>query len=110
MAADKRKATRRHLDRSCWIQLAAGQVIPSSIINISHTGAKLNVPADLELPKRFDLLLTRDGGVARKVEQAWRSETTVGLKFVGGRISRPVMPYTDVDPLATDAPAADAAT
>jgi hypothetical protein len=110
MATDKRKAARRHLDRTCWIQLAAGHVVHSAIVNISHTGVKLNLPEDIELPTRFDLLLTRDGSVARKVEQAWRSETTVGLKFVGGRISRPVMPYTDVDPPAAEVPAADPAT
>jgi hypothetical protein len=103
MATEKRKATRRHLERSCWMQIAPNQVVASSIINISHTGAKLNLPEDIELPKRFDLLLTRDGSVARKVELAWRTETTVGLKFVGGRVSRPVMPYTHVDPPATDA-------
>jgi hypothetical protein len=101
MAADKRKAARRHLERSCWIQLTPGHVVQSSIVNISHSGAKLKLPEDIEVPKRFDLLLTRDGSVARKVELAWRSETTVGLKFVSGRISRPVMPYTDVDPPAT---------
>jgi hypothetical protein len=103
MTTDKRKATRRHLDRSCWIQLAPDRVVQSAIIDISHTGAKLNLPEDIELPKRFDLLLTRDGSVARKVELAWRSETTVGLKFVDGRVSRPVMPTPDADASATDA-------
>jgi hypothetical protein len=103
MATDKRKAARRHLDRSCWIQIAPGNVVHSAIVNISHTGVKLNLPEDIEVPKRFDLLLTRDGSVARKVELAWRSETTIGLKFIGGRITRPVMPRTDVDPPATEA-------
>jgi hypothetical protein len=103
MATEKRKATRRNLQRSCWMQLAPNQLVQSSIINISQSGAKLNLPEDIELPKRFDLLLTRDGSVARKVELAWRSETTIGLKFIGGRITRPVMPRTDVDPPATEA-------
>jgi hypothetical protein len=107
MSTEKRKATRRNLERSCWMQLAPNHVIPSSISNISQTGAKLNLPEDVELPEQFDLLLTRDGSVARKVELAWRSEETVGLKFVDGRIVRPVMPDTEPD---TNAPATDAAT
>jgi hypothetical protein len=89
------------------MQLAPNHVIPSSISNISQTGAKLNLPEDVELPEQFDLLLTRDGSVARKVELAWRCEETVGLKFVDGRIVRPVMPDTEPD---TNAPATDAAT
>jgi PilZ domain-containing protein len=103
MATEKRKATRRNLERSCWIQFAPDRVIHSSIINISQTGTKSNLPEDIELPKRFDLLLTRDGSVARRVELAWRSDGTIGLKFVRDRVSRPVMPATDADAPATGA-------
>jgi hypothetical protein len=103
MATEKRKATRRNLERSCWIQLPPDRVIQSSIINISQTGAKLHLSDDIELPKQFDLLLTRDGSVARKVELAWRLEGTIGLKFIRGRVSRPVIPNADADPPVTDA-------
>ena len=55
--------------------------IPASIEDISETGARIVLPNDEDLPKRFLLLLT-SRGVARVCREVWRNELTVGVEFI----------------------------
>jgi PilZ domain len=51
------------------------------ISDVSHTGARLLLEADGELPDRFVLLLTKDGGARRRCRLVWRTGLTVGVEF-----------------------------
>src|SRR5438876_837201 len=95
MATEKRRATRRLLERSCWMRLVPDQLVRVSLINISHTGARLNLFDDIPLLKQFDLLMTPDGLVGRKAEVAWRTATAIGLRFVAKRGARAPAPAAE---------------
>jgi hypothetical protein len=49
--------------------------------DVSHTGARLVLEDDDELPDSFLLLLTRNGGTRRQCRVIWRAGMTVGVAF-----------------------------
>ena len=49
--------------------------------DVSHTGARLVLEDDDELPDSFLLLLTRNGGTRRQCRVSWRAGMTVGVAF-----------------------------
>jgi hypothetical protein len=49
--------------------------------DVSHTGARLVLETDAELPNRFQLLLTGDGSARRRCRVVWRAGVTVGVEF-----------------------------
>lgn len=52
------------------------------MFDVSHTGARLVLETNDELPDCFLLLLTRKGGCARRsCRVVWRTGVTVGVKF-----------------------------
>lgn len=54
-----------------------------TISDISHTGARIALDNDEELPDRFILLLTKGGGARRLCRVVWRAELTLGVEFIG---------------------------
>lgn len=51
------------------------------MFDVSQTGARLVLETNDELPDRFLLLLTRNGGARRSCRVVWRTGVTVGVKF-----------------------------
>jgi len=80
-----RKKPRRAFHYSAKI-LTDGSSPPRKCIisDVSHTGARLVLEADGELPDRFVLLLTRNGGARRRCRLVWRTGLTVGVQFATG--------------------------
>ncbi len=77
-----RKATRKALHYSAWIDLADGSPLRDCMLaDISESGAKLKLSTAMEIPDNFRLLLTRDGHSNRLCQVVWREGVDVGIKF-----------------------------
>ena len=60
-----------------------GSVIEACrMIDISGTGAKIEVKGSEPLPDYFVLLLSYDGRLRRQCSVVWRSDTVVGVEFI----------------------------
>jgi hypothetical protein len=88
MTNEKRKSARQHFERTCWIRLAPDRILEASIVDISHSGARIMLRQIVELPDQFELLVTRDGKVGRKANVAWTSDSEIGLRFVSRTVLR----------------------
>jgi PilZ domain len=49
--------------------------------DVSQSGACLVLDRDEQLPDRFVLLLSANGGAQRRCEVIWRHGTKIGVKF-----------------------------
>lgn len=80
-----RKSPRRHCHYSAEL-LIEGEPSPRSctIADASRGGARLVLEEDGELPPRFILLLSKNGGARRKCRIVWRTGLTVGVEFTAG--------------------------
>jgi hypothetical protein len=52
-----------------------------TIIDMSETGAQLQVPADVAVPGEFSLLIGGNSHVRRHCRLVWRSGNRVGVEF-----------------------------
>lgn len=59
-------------------------------VNISATGAKLIVQSPQDVPQKFDLVLSKNGGVRRHCKVMWTSGNEMGVQF----ITPPVKPQS----------------
>ncbi len=83
--AELRKKPRRQFNYSAQILTGPKDPPrPCTIGDISHTGARLVLETDDQLPLRFVLLLTRNGGARRHCRVIWRTGLTLGVKFATG--------------------------
>jgi hypothetical protein len=80
--AELRKKPRRAFHYAAKI-LTDGTSPPRkcAVTDISHSGARLVLETAEELPDRFLLLLTKNGGARRRCKVIWRNGTTVGVQF-----------------------------
>jgi hypothetical protein len=53
-----------------------------TIADVSESGARLLLDSDDELPDRFFLLLSLNGGARRRCRVVWRNGASVGVEFV----------------------------
>ncbi len=84
MVEEKRKSTRRGLERPGWIIMGkGGEPRQCCVADVSQHGARLGVSKVNELPDYFVLRLSADGRVARRCMIVWRADTEVGVEFVG---------------------------
>lgn len=80
---DNRKATRRLINYSAWVQVDSGRKpIECLIRDMSDTGACLELtPLIGPLPQTFRLWLDKNGNVQRTCEIVWRRAYYVGVRF-----------------------------
>jgi hypothetical protein len=80
--ADLRKKPRRQFHHLAKI-VTDGKEPPRTctMFDVSQTGAPLVLETNDELPDRFLLLFTRNGGARRSCRVVWRTGVTVGVKF-----------------------------
>ena len=85
LGSEKRRAPRQEV---CWkglIHDEQGSVIaPCFMTNVSAAGAKLDFEESIEVPDWFVLALARNAGVRRNCEVVWRSDKSIGVRFVAG--------------------------
>jgi hypothetical protein len=80
---DLRKHPRRPFNYAATILVdASAPPRPCRLADVSHSGARLVLDKDEELPDRFVLLLTNNGGTRRHCRMVWRMGTTLGVEFL----------------------------
>ena len=83
MPTNKRGTKRIELDREAWISLdRPATPIECRIVDISDSGAKIEIIDAQGFPETFDLFLTRNGSVRRRCKIAWQDADTMGLRFL----------------------------
>jgi hypothetical protein len=84
MAKERNKReSRKSVRQSGWITLDGGFAArPCEVIDLSTTGAKLNLADSFSLGPKLRLAFSRDSRTGRNCEVVWRRGTTVGVKFV----------------------------
>jgi hypothetical protein len=80
ISTDRRSAPRQRLSTNGTIIYGNGNSIRCSILDVSSTGALIQVRSILGIPNRFQL--HEDAGPAHKVEVVRRSPSRLGVKFV----------------------------
>ncbi len=83
--AELRKKPRRSFHYHAKIVKDNNTQITCAIADISHSGARLHLESDVELPPEFVLLLTRNGGAHRNCRLIWRDGLSLGVKFPENR-------------------------
>jgi len=82
MSTDNRAAVRRTLHLPA--RLTSGQDTPQQrcvLLDISDTGARLEIAAEAEVPDKFKMMLTPRGEPFRLCEVVWRGKNQVGVAF-----------------------------
>jgi hypothetical protein len=83
MAAVKKRDPRRVVNQAAWITLEGGFAArPCSVIDLSKTGAKVQMQTVEQLPSNLRLTFSRDGRTGRPCEVLWRRGKTVGVRFL----------------------------
>jgi hypothetical protein len=82
-SAEKRRAPRQDVWWKGLIHDEQGSIIaPCFMTNVSASGAKLIIEAEINVPDWFVLALARNARVRRECEVVWRAATTIGVRFV----------------------------
>jgi hypothetical protein len=80
--AELRKKPRRQFHYNASILIEGAKLpCPCAIVDISETGARLQLESDCELPESFILMLTRGGEARRKCRVVWRNKLELGVEF-----------------------------
>jgi hypothetical protein len=85
MSTKSRNSTRRNVRNGARLVGTDGSALGLCVMaDLSGTGACLQVDALDALPDEFILLLSHSGQLRRKCAVAWRTETSIGVKFIAG--------------------------
>jgi hypothetical protein len=80
--AELRKSPRRKFHYNATIIIERGaEPFPCAIVDISESGARLQLKNSSELPERFVLLLTKGSGPRRDCKIVWRDGLLIGVQF-----------------------------
>jgi len=80
--AELRKQPRRQFHYQASVLVSKnGPPIACEIADISHTGARIVLANELELPDRFILMLNANGDARRVCRVVWRDGVTIGVEF-----------------------------
>ena len=83
MPSERRKTPRQEMHWKALIVGVEGSIVAECMtMNVSANGARLLLPPSVEVPDSFALILAKNGGVRRKCEVTWRSDQSVGVRFV----------------------------
>ena len=78
---DRRRAERVPMRVPATIVLSNQKSLPCHTINVSMSGAKLDIPRDRMLPPEFDLVIPARN-LRRRAKLVWRSDDSVGVQFL----------------------------
>ena len=78
---ERRRAERVPVRLPATIVLSKDKSLPCHTINVSASGAKLEVPRDRMLPSEFEVLVPARK-LRRRARLVWRSEDTLGVQFL----------------------------
>lgn len=81
MRGDKRKARRHRMRYDAWLMVDGGERRDCALSDISHIGARINIPDSDVIPDNFLLLLAASGTAQRCCRVIWRKPRELGVKF-----------------------------
>ena len=81
MRGDKRKARRHRMRHDAWLMVDGGERRDCALSDISHIGARINIPDSDVIPDNFLLLLAANGTARRRCRVIWRKPRELGVKF-----------------------------
>jgi len=81
MRGDKRKARRHRMRHDAWLMFDGGERHGCALSDISHIGARINIPDSDAIPDNFLLLLAANGTARRRCRVIWRKPRELGVKF-----------------------------
>jgi len=83
-----------------WLVPEDGDRCQCTVFDISHIGARINVPDSEAIPDNFVLLLAENGSARRRCRVIWRKPRELGVKFetwLDDRIKATKAPRRDAD-------------
>ena len=82
-AAKKKRETRKSVRQSAWMTLDGGFATRACVvIDLSTTGAKVEVDDIGTAPASFRLAFSRDARSGQRCKVIWRRGKTMGVKFI----------------------------
>ena len=79
-----RRSIREHVQFPAWIDIGDGSRLRRcEVLDVSEGGARIMVPFQDKVPKEFWLVLASDGTRRRHCRMVWRSDTQVGVAYLG---------------------------
>ncbi len=82
MGIEQRQSPRKTVNSPAWVNLGGGAPARDCLlVDISDTGARLELGTPAEMPPTFALLLSANGTVQRQCQIVWRSNSQVGVQF-----------------------------
>ena len=78
---ERRRAERLPMRVPASIVLSTQKSLSCQTIDISTSGAKLDLPRDRMLPSEFDLVIPARK-LRRRARLVWRNEETLGVQFL----------------------------
>jgi hypothetical protein len=82
MSKESRKHVRRVVRQPGAILNDGSILSECMVLDVSASGAKIEIKAPNEVPEQFTLLLSRDGKVRRQCQVIRRSDAEVGVQFI----------------------------
>ena len=81
---EQRHSIREQVQFPAWIDIGDGsRLLRCEVLDVSEGGAQIMVSSQDELPKEFWLVLTNDRTRRRDCRMVWRSDTRVGVAYLG---------------------------
>jgi hypothetical protein len=78
---ERRRAHRLPMQVPATIVVSRQKSLPCQTVNISTSGAKLDLPRDRMLPSEFEVVIP-SRQLRRRARLVWRSEDTLGIQFL----------------------------
>jgi hypothetical protein len=95
--SERRKHPREDVDHPCWLRTDNSyHLAPARISNFSKGGARISYVAHIQIPDKFDLLMTEDGKVGRRCKVVWRSDKEFGVEFVARATLPPAADFVKI--------------
>ena len=84
MGAELRKAPRRQVSQQALMLREDGSIIGAcTMLDVSATGARLKMPAEVAAPAEFILLLSKvNAAMRRRCAVTWHDKQTMGVRFL----------------------------
>jgi hypothetical protein len=81
---ERRRSIRERVQFLAWIDIGDGlQPRSCTVMDVSQHGARIILSSPVELPEEFWLIFTRDRTKRRYCRIVWRSDTQVGVTYLG---------------------------
>jgi PilZ domain len=83
MGSEQRNSKRRVVLHGARLARSDGAPLTTCrMIDLSASGARLELKSPEKVPDHFLLLLSRDGSLRRHCAVVWRAEASIGVEFI----------------------------